>query len=57
MPQVSGGPEGLNSILEKTYQACMKQQGGNEEKCSRIAWTAAENEGWHKNKEGEWIKS
>ena len=57
MPQVEGAPKGLNKILEDIYQACMKEKGSNKDKCSRIAWEAAKNDGWRKNQKGEWTKS
>lgn len=55
MPQVQGAPKELNDLLENVYSDCMKKRK-NETKCSKIAWGAAENAGWHKNKKGEWKK-
>lgn len=55
MPKIEGGPEGLNNLLESVYSECMKTKK-NETRCSKIAWGAAENAGWHKNKKGEWKK-
>ena len=55
MPQISGGPKGLNKILEGAYSGALgtsKDKG----KASRIAWGAAKKAGWHKNKEGKWAK-
>ena len=55
MPQVADGPKGLNDLLEEAYSNCMKERN-NAKKCSKIAWGAAENAGWHKNKDGKWVK-
>jgi len=55
MPQVTGGPAGLNSLLEQVYNECMKDKK-NEGYCSRVAWTGAKNAGWYQNKKGEWKK-
>lgn len=55
MPQVEGAPSALNTLLEEVYSTCMKEHN-NEKKCSKIAWGAAENAGWHKNKKGKWVK-
>lgn len=55
MPKVEGAPIGLNSLLEEVYATCMKTKK-NETRCSKIAWGAAENAGWHKNKKGDWVK-
>jgi len=55
MPQVSDGPKELNDLLESVYSECMKKIK-NETKCSKIAWGAASNAGWHKDKDGNWKK-
>ena len=55
MPQIEGGPTALNELLENVYNECMKKRK-NPGKCSRIAWGAAENAGWHKGKDGKWKK-
>ena len=55
MPQVSDGPKELNTLLEEVYSECMKKKK-NAGYCSRISWTAAENAGWHKGKDGKWKK-
>jgi len=55
MPQVSGGPKGLNSLLESAYSSCMATSK-DKEKCSKVAWSAAKNAGWHKGKDGKWRK-
>lgn len=55
MPQVKDGPEGLNKTLEKVYSQCMTQ-GKGESYCSAVAWSAAKQAGWHKDKSGKWTK-
>lgn len=55
MPKIENGPAELNSLLESVYSECMKKRK-NETRCSKIAWGAASNAGWHKNKKGEWKK-
>ena len=55
MPKIENGPAELNSLLESAYSECMKKSK-NETKCSKIAWGAASNAGWHKNKQGKWVK-
>lgn len=55
MPQVKGGPPEMNKLLEKVYQDCMKRHN-DEKRCSTASWTAIENAGWRKNKEGKWVK-
>lgn len=55
MPQISGGPKGLNSLLESVYSNCISG-GGKKSTCSAVAWQAAENAGWNKNKDGKWVK-
>lgn len=55
MPQITGGPKDLNDLLEQVYSNCMKDKK-NEGYCTRVAWTAAKNAGWHQNKKGEWKK-
>jgi len=53
MPQVAGGPEGLNELLERVYNRCIKG-GGSESRCSQGAWRAAKNAGWRRGKDGKW---
>ncbi len=55
MPTVSGGPKGLNSLLERVYGGCMARTK-NAMRCSRIAWSAAKGAGWFKGKDGKWHK-
>jgi hypothetical protein len=47
MPQVTGGPDALNTLLESAYDKCIKD-GGDETSCSKVAWSAAEKAGWKK---------
>lgn len=42
MPQVNGGPSGLNSILESAYSSAISN-GASKESASKIAWSAAKN--------------
>lgn len=53
MPQVNGGPKGLNSILESAYAAA-RAQGHDKGSASAIAWTTAKEE--YKKQGGKWIK-
>ena len=53
MPQVEGGPRGLNSILESAY-ASARAQGHDKGSASAIAWTAAKEE--YKKQGGKWIR-
>lgn len=55
MPKIEDGPKELNDLLENVYAQCMKDKK-NATRCSKTAWGAAENAGWHKNKQGKWIK-
>ena len=55
MPQVAGGPKGLNNLLESAYSACIAG-GGTETSCSRQAWGAAKAAGWKKDTDGKWVK-
>jgi len=55
MPQIKGGPKELNKLLERVYRQCMLTRK-NETKCSKIAWGAAKNAGWYKDKDGKWKK-
>jgi len=55
MPQVIDGPKELNELLESVYSSCIIQ-GGSEQYCSQISWTAAKNAGWKKDNEGKWVK-
>jgi len=56
MPQVEGGPEGLNSLLESVYNSCMTKGELGAERCAKSAWGAVKNAGW--SKEGEiWKKN
>jgi len=54
MPQVSGGPEALNTLLEKVFQSALKTYDGDKGKASAAAWAAAEKAGWHK-KGDSWV--
>ena len=55
MPQIEGGPKGLNSLLERVYSECMKTRK-DAGYCSRVSWTVAEGAGWKKGKDGKWKK-
>lgn len=55
MPKVKDGPKELNAILESTFAGCISN-GGTESKCSAAAWANAERAGWHKDREGKWVK-
>ncbi len=55
MPQVKGGPAELNRTLERAYTGCMKYSR-DEDKCSAVAWSVADKQGWHKNDDGNWVK-
>jgi hypothetical protein len=56
MPKVSGAPKALNSLLEKEYAKALKQYSGSKTKASKVAWAAAEEAGWKKDKEGNWMQ-
>lgn len=53
MPQVSGGPRGLNAILEGAY-ASARSQGHDKGRASQIAWGAAKHS--YKKKGGKWVE-
>lgn len=53
MPQVSGGPKTLNSLLERVYSSCMARRK-NKSMCSATAWSAAKGAGWYRDKDGKW---
>lgn len=60
-PEGGSLPEHGQAILASAYAACRKEQNGStsdadKEKCSRIAWGAVKNAGYHKNSEGNWVK-
>ena len=50
----SGGPTGLNSLLESVYDDC-KKHGGTSESCSKQAWSAAKKR-YYKDSKGKWRK-
>jgi len=52
MPKVDGAPKHMNEILESAYATC-KADGGDDEKCSKIAWGAAKKAGYVKSG-GKW---
>lgn len=54
MPTLKGGPEALNTELEKQYKAAL-DRGYNKETASKIAWTVVKKMGWKKVDE-KWIK-
>ena len=56
MPKIQGAPDELNNLLEKVY-ADAKSRGFPDERASKIAFAAARRAGWHKNREGVWVKS
>jgi len=53
MPQIEGGPKGLNSILESAYSAAIGS-GHDKGTASAIAWSAAKNK-YKQNKNGNWV--
>lgn len=53
MPQIEGGPKGLNSILESAY-AGARAQGKDKGTASAIAWGAAKNS--YKKTGGKWVE-
>ena len=53
MPQVEGGPEGLNTLLEAVYTNA-KKQGHSEESASKIAWAAAKQK--YGKIDGKWTR-
>jgi len=55
MPQVTDGPKKLNDLLEQVYSECIASKK-SAKYCSKIAWTAVENAGWAKDKDGKWHK-
>lgn len=56
MPQVKDAPSALNKLLESVYRTCMLKYK-SKSKCSKIAWGAAKNAGWYKDKKtGKWKK-
>lgn len=52
MPQISGGPKGLNEILHSTYFSALKQSK-DKGRASAIAWAAAKDE--YRKKGGKWV--
>jgi hypothetical protein len=57
MPKVTNAPEELNKLLEKVYAEALTEYKGNKAKASAVAWKAAENAGWSKDKDGKWMKA
>ncbi len=55
MPQVAGGPKGLNALLHDVYSNCLKT-GKGKAVCSASAWSAVRGAGWSKGKDGKWHK-
>jgi hypothetical protein len=53
----TGSLKGAGKALwEKVYDAS-KKAGDDQETAARKAWAAVKSAGWHKNKDGEWVKS
>lgn len=52
MPQVEGGPKGLNAVLESSY-ASARSQGKGKKLASMIAWSAAKQK--YKKEGGKWV--
>lgn len=48
-------PASGKSLFEKVYNAS-KKAGDSEEVAAKKAWAAVKNAGWHKDKEGKWVK-
>ena len=53
MPQVTGAPKEVNSILEAAYKSALKKYPKDKAKASKIAWGAVKNAGWEKNDKGK----
>ena len=53
MPQIEGGPKGLNEILHGAYYGALKDTK-DKGKASRIAWAAAKNK--YKKHGGAWVE-
>ena len=56
MPQIKSGPKALNKLLEEVFSDCMLKNH-DDISCSKQAWGAAKNAGWHKDSKGNWFKS
>ncbi len=66
-PESGDAPESVKSILRAAYNSCRsqwvkehpddKENEANKTSCSKQAWSAVKNAGWHKDKEGNWEKS
>lgn len=60
-PEAGDAPQGVKDILSKAYTSCRTNQFPGESpeaktRCSKIAWGAVKNAGWHKTADGKWIK-
>jgi cation transport regulator ChaB len=65
-PESGNLPAEGKKILSDTYNNCRanwvkehpndKENQANKESCSRIAWNAVKEAGYHKNKDGDWVK-
>jgi len=55
MPKIEGAPQELNNLLEEVHAQCLRD-GGDDQKCSSIAFGAAKAAGWIKNEAGAWEK-
>jgi len=60
-PDAGDAPAELKRILAEVYSKCRDSNPEENEqtkaKCAASAWAAVEGAGYHKNKEGKWIKS
>jgi hypothetical protein len=52
MPQIEGGPKGLNEILHATYTSALSQSK-DKAYASKVAWAAAKDE--YRRKGGKWV--
>jgi|GEM_PF-1912761 cation transport regulator ChaB len=60
-PDAGDAPAELKRILAEVYSSCRDEHPEENEatkaRCAQTAWAAVEKAGYHKNKDGKWIKS
>lgn len=59
-PDAGGAPQEIKDILRKVYSDFRDKNPSEDEatktKGAKIAWGAVHNAGWHKDKDGKWVK-